>query len=151
METRQPGDWRLTIPKSNMMTVVRSPVTNFKITVEADCDVSVCSPLPLSIKVLAHWCQWWVEGGGTPSDRCPPSPHQLPASKIKQTFLSTSLASSLAFWAVSSWTPLLVIFYLSPIVDVSSSCMPPRPQNPNVLSPKIIGKLTLKSLIHTEL
>ena len=75
--------------------LIRPPMTHFKMTVRADCAASACSPLPLSIKALAPDCQW----GRRPLDsllRPPPHP-QLPASKIKQTFLSTNLASLLAF------------------------------------------------------
>ena len=71
-----------------------------------DCTVSKCSPLPLSIKILA-WLNvssggcgevgWGgQEGVNWPLDRSlpfstsapsPSPPHQLPASEIKQTFL----------------------------------------------------------------
>ena len=49
------------------MTLVRPSMTNLEMTVRADCAVSACSPLPLSIKVLAHWLsvgwsQLWTDG-----------------------------------------------------------------------------------------
>ena len=53
METNQPWNWRLTVPKTIKMTLVRPPMTNLKMTVRADCAVSACSPLLLSIKALA--------------------------------------------------------------------------------------------------
>ena len=40
------------------MTLVRPLVTDFKMTVRADCTVA-CSPLPLSIKALARWLLVW--------------------------------------------------------------------------------------------
>ena len=73
--------------------LVRPPMTNFKMPARADCAVSARNPLPLSIKSLAHWVSL---GESQPLDRSLPSPWLL-ASKIKQTFLSTSLASLLAF------------------------------------------------------
>ena len=49
---------------------------------------------------------WW--GVSLWTDVCHPPP-QLPASEIKQTFLSTNLACLLAFWAASSQTPHLLV------------------------------------------
>ena len=74
--------------------LVRLPMTNFKMTVRADCAVSTCSPL-LSIKASAPDCQWkgvslWT--GVRP-------PHWLPASKVNQSFLSTNLP---LYWLLSS-------------------------------------------------
>ena len=45
-----------------------------------------------------------ISGGVSLRTDVHPRP-QLPASEIKQTFLSTRLASLLAFWVASSWTP----------------------------------------------
>ena len=75
---------------------VRPPVTNLKMTVTADCPVPACSPLLLSIKPLAQLVtggSWESAFGQTSALPCP----QLPASEIKQTFLSTSLGCLLAF------------------------------------------------------
>ena len=130
-------------------------MTNFKMTVRAECVVSACDPLPLSLKALAHWLlveqcvclcvlvaqscltlcdpmdcnppgssvhgisqakvlEWvaisyskrssWPRGQTQVSCigrrilesalSCPP---RLPASKRKQTFISTDLVSLLAF------------------------------------------------------
>ena len=69
-------------------------MTDFKTTVRADCAVSVCS-LPSSIKALVHWLL--IVGGDKSSFRQKSSAPCLLASKIKQTFLSTSLASLLVF------------------------------------------------------
>ena len=70
-------------------------MTDFKMTVRAGCAVSVCSPLPWSIKALVHWLS--VVGAGKSSFRQKSTAPCLLASKIKQTFFSTSLASLLAF------------------------------------------------------
>ena len=75
------------------MMVVRPRMTNFKMTVRADCAVSACNPLPRSIKALAHWL---AVGGAAFVQESAYTP-RFPASKIKQAFLSTSLASLLAF------------------------------------------------------
>ena len=76
--------------------LVRPLMTNFKMLISSDCAFSGCSPLPQPIKALI--CLWTES----------PIPSYLLASKIKQTFLSSSLTSSLALLA-SSWTPLWVI------------------------------------------
>ena len=75
------------------MTLVRPPVTNLKMTVREDCAISACSPLLLSIKVLAPLV---ASGSGVSlwTDVC--SPCQLLASERKQIFLSTMLAYLLA-------------------------------------------------------
>ena len=79
--------WGLTVLK---MMLSRPWMTRFKVTVRADCAVSVWNPLPLSINALTHWMS--AEG-----DKQSPLPHPwMLASKIKQTFLSTNLASLLA-------------------------------------------------------
>ena len=70
------------------MTLVRPLMTNLKVTVRADCAVSACSRLLLSIKALAPLA---ASAGGV--GLCP----QLLASEIKQTFLSTNLSCLLAF------------------------------------------------------
>ena len=74
-------------------------MTNVKMTGRTDCTVSAWSHLPPYIKVLAHWfsalgSRPWMGHGIHPFT-------SLLASKIRQTFLSTSLASRLAFeqWA----------------------------------------------------
>ena len=61
-------NWRLTVPKTIEMTLVRPLVTDFKMTVRADCTVA-CSTLPLSIKALARWLLVW---GSSILDRHPP-------------------------------------------------------------------------------
>ena len=54
MEIIQSWNWRLIVPKTIKMTLVRPPMTNFKM-IRADCAVSSGSPLPQLIKALAHW------------------------------------------------------------------------------------------------
>ena len=53
---------RLTVLKTTKMVLMSSLITNFKMTVRADCAVFVYNPLPQSIKALA--CRW---GGGRQS------------------------------------------------------------------------------------
>ena len=50
-----PGNWKLTVLKTIKMMLVRPLMTNFKMTVRADCVVPACSPLPLSIKIHVPW------------------------------------------------------------------------------------------------
>ena len=57
------------------MMLVRPPMTNFKMTIRADCAVSACSPLSPSIKALAHWLS--VEGS-RPLDKSLPFPFPRP-------------------------------------------------------------------------
>ena len=69
-------------------------------TVRADCVVSAWSSLPLQIKTFAHWLSLGGESAFGQESTLSPSPSpppRLPASKIKQTFLSTYLVSLLAF------------------------------------------------------
>ena len=99
METNQPWKWRLTVPKTVKMMLVRPPMTKFKMTVSAECMLflHIASSFPLW-KLLAPVCQG--NGGGVVSlwtGICPHPTPQLFSTKIKQTFVSTSLASLLAF------------------------------------------------------
>ena len=74
--------------------LVRPLMTNFKVTVKVDYAVSAYIP-----PIYESSCHLIVlERGGRPLDRHLPIPQSLfPASKIKQTFLSISLASLMAF------------------------------------------------------
>ena len=83
METNQP--WNSYLKQSRMM-LVRPLMTNFKMLISSDCAFSGCSPLPQPIKALI--CLWTES----------PIPSYLLASNIKQTFLSSSLTSSLALY-----------------------------------------------------
>ena len=49
MGTNQPCNSRLTVLKMIDMTLIRWLMTNFKVTVRADCAVSACGPIPLPI------------------------------------------------------------------------------------------------------
>ena len=94
METNWPCNWRLTVLKIIKMTLVRPPVTNFKVTELTVLFLPVAPTPPLSIKTLAHW----LSGGKSqPLDRCLPSPCPVATSEIKQTFLSTNLSYLLSF------------------------------------------------------
>ena len=74
MGTNQPCNSRLTVLKMIDMTLIRWLMTNFKVTVRADCAVSACGPIPLPIHptpphptrklcfkrplLFTHDCQW---------------------------------------------------------------------------------------------
>ena len=72
--------------------LIRAPMTNFKMPVRADCAVSDC---PLLSAYKSSCPQIVGAEGSRPLDMSPPLP-RLPAPEIKQTFLSTNLASLLA-------------------------------------------------------
>ena len=91
MGRNQPWTQRLAVSKTIKAILVRLPVTNFKMTIWADCAVSPWSPYHWSKKVLAHWLlgrrgREWDFGL---TSALPDTP--VTASKIKQTFLSTNL------------------------------------------------------------
>ena len=102
MGTNGPWNWRLIVPKTIKIMLVRPLMTNFKMTIRADCAVSTCSPLFVSIKHLSPI----VSGGevGLWTGICPPC--QLPTSKIKKNFHQPCLFNG--FWAVSSQISLSV-------------------------------------------
>ena len=82
--------------------LVRSLMTNLKMTVRADHAVFICSPLLLFIKALAPLVATVCGGIGLWTDVCLP---KLVASEIKQTFFSTNLGCLLAFkWQAASHT-----------------------------------------------
>ena len=122
MRANWPWDKTLTVLKTIKMTLLRPPKTNFKMTVRADCAVPECSFLPLSIKALSHWLSGWrvsLWTGVRP-------PCGLPASRIKQTFLYTTLASILAFEPLAARLQLsvtvslinsLILWSFSPLFD----------------------------------
>ena len=99
MGTSGPWNWRLTVPTTTKMTLVRPQMTNLKMTLRDDCAVSPCSapsPTP-SVKALTP-AYWGGGGGGRTLDRSlAPSPYQVPAPEMKQTFPFTNLACLLAF------------------------------------------------------
>ena len=115
MGRNQPWTQRLAVSKTIKMILVRLPVTNFKMTIRADCAVSPWSPCHWSKKVLAHWLlghrgREWDFGLAS---ALPDTP--VTASKIKQTFLSTNFASLLAFerWAARPHFPFQGHLYKS--------------------------------------
>ena len=73
------------------MDTDQTPVTNLKMTVKAASAVSAWSPLRLSIKALCAGCQRAVGVGG------PAAFGPVAGIQKKAKFLSTNLASSLAF------------------------------------------------------
>ena len=85
MGTNRPWNWGLAVLKTIKMIWDRPPMTNFKMTVRADCVVSVYNPL-LSIKALAPWLSLAGQGGAVSG-----CGQVSLASKIKQTFLYTKL------------------------------------------------------------
>ena len=96
-------EWHCKITK---MVLVRSPMTNLKTTVRADCTVSACSPLPQPIKALAFSLSGGGGGCESAFGQMSTLPSQLLASEMKQTFLSTNLACLLTSgqWAAAPHT-----------------------------------------------
>ena len=70
MGTNWPWNWRLTVllqltvKHAIKMTMVRPPMTNFKITIRVDCAVSACSPMQLPPSVYKSSCLLIVGDGG---------------------------------------------------------------------------------------
>ena len=75
------------ILKTVKMTLIRPLMTNFSMTIRADCEVSACSPLPSSWKALAYWLVGVESAFGWKF------PSRLQALEIEQTLLSTNFAS----------------------------------------------------------
>ena len=96
MGTNWPWNWKLTVLKTIKLMLVRPLMTNFKMTIWADCAFSACSPL--SIYKSSCWLTK-CEGSQLLDRSLPPIP--MLAFEIKQTFPSTNLASLLTFewWA----------------------------------------------------
>ena len=108
MRTNQPWHWKLTVLRTIKMTLVRPTAWPISRWLRADCAISTCSLLLLPIKLLASWLVVKC-GGSQPLDKhlsSPPCPLPLLASKIKQTLLSSNLASSLASEQMSNWSLL---------------------------------------------
>ena len=100
------------------MTLVRPLLTNLKMTVRADGDVSVRSPLLLSIKALAPPAASEVS---RPWDRGPPScPPVSIWNKANFPFHQPGLFTG--FWAVSSQTPHLSVTRRHPFSHLISLC-----------------------------
>ena len=90
--------------------LVRPPHEQF----QEDYAVSAWSPLPPSMKALAHWLLVEVRGGRGSAFDLPSSNPRLPSSKIKH-FLSTSLVSLVTFEQQAAEPSLLVtILEISP-------------------------------------
>ena len=89
-----------TVLKTIKIMLVRPPLTNFKMTVRAECAPSACSPLPLPIESLAHWLAGgWGNGLWTGVHL----PHWLPASKIKQMRTYSLQLQWICFWVDLVW------------------------------------------------
>ena len=88
------------------MTPVRPLVTNLKMTVRADCAVSACSPLLLSIKSLAPLV---VNGRSQPLDRCSPFPSFSPVCWNKANFPFHQPGLFISFGAAGSQNSSLLV------------------------------------------
>ena len=129
------GTWRLPVPKTVKRMLVRPPMTNVKMTVRADCAVSACSPLLLSIKALAHWLP--VGRVSLWTDVCPPPP-QLLAPEIKQISLSTNLTCLLAFQQQAArpylWVTVLQLIRGSKVLLRGTGLRPVTSRNPEMMT-----------------
>ena len=79
---------------------------NFKMTVRADCAVSACSLLPLSIKALAHWLspRSW-KGLAFGHEFTLPAPTPVASIQNKANFPFHQPCLFISFWVASSQTP----------------------------------------------
>ena len=110
MGTNRPWNWGLAVLKTIKMIWDRPPMTNFKMTVRADCVVSVYNPL-LSIKALAPWLSLVGEGGG--SVRLWTG---VPGIQNKANFPLHQPHIFITFQSVSFQTPLLVTNWHHPLL-----------------------------------
>ena len=110
MGTNQYWNWRLTALRTRWHWLGH-PMTNFEMTIRADCTVYAWNPLPSPIKALTLWLSLdgdeegvslWTE---TPSHA---PPHSTPIADIqnKANFLFHQPFFFIDFWAASSRTPL---------------------------------------------
>ena len=102
--------------KTTKMMLVRTLMTNLKMTVRDDCAFLHVAPLPTP--TVYRGSHPLLVKGGHPLDKFCHPPAKLLASEIKQTFLSTSLACLLAFeWGAARHT--------SPSRNLLSVTVPP--------------------------
>ena len=98
------------------MTLSRPPMTNVNMTARANCTVSACSPLPLSIKALVH-CSL---------DRSPP-PGCQPPKYSKVSFPPTWPL----YWLLSSEQPDPTFSYITASESVLLSATLPDLKGPH--------------------
>ena len=109
MGTSAPRNWRLTVPKATKVMLVRPLMANWTWLLEMTVlFLHVRSAPPTkSVYESSYPLLFGVDGGiSLWTDVChplpPPPPPQLPASEIKQNFLSINLACLLAFeWSAA--------------------------------------------------
>ena len=121
MGTSAPGNWKLTVPKATKIMLVRPLMTNWTWLLE----VTVLflhitsTPPPKSVYDSSHPLLVRVVGGiglwtavrhspSPPPTHSPPKP-QLPASEIKQNFLSIHLGCLLAFERSATRPPCMLL------------------------------------------
>ena len=104
METNWPWNWRLTVLKTIMMTLSSPPVTDFKMTIRADCADSACRPLLPSLKALAHWLSVGSRGVSLWTGICPPPTPLVVGLQNKANFTFHHPCFFPGFWASSRWT-----------------------------------------------
>ena len=107
MGTNGPWNWRLTVPQTVKMMLIRPLTTNLKMTVRDGHAVSACnSPSPtLSTKALTPCLSWGLEGRSRPLDICPPGWTLLLVASIwnKANFPFYQPGLFVGFWTASSW------------------------------------------------
>ena len=109
MGTNRPWNWGLAVLKTIKMMQDIPLMTNFKMTVRADCVISAYNPLPLSIKALAPWLSWgW--GGGVRLWA------GVPGIQNKANFPFHQTHIFITVWSVSRETPLLVTNWHHPLL-----------------------------------
>ena len=114
METGWPWNWRSSVLKTIKMTLIRPPMTNFKMTVRVNCTFSACSPLPWPIKAPAHWLSVagcvcvCVELAFGHMSAHPPLPLWVASIQNKVNFPFHQPGLFNGFWPASSQTPFSV-------------------------------------------
>ena len=111
MGTNGPWNWRLTVPNTIKLMLLRPLMTNLKMTVGEDCAVSTCSPPPPVYK-SSH--PLLGVGWSRLLGRCPPpSPNLVASIWNKANFPFHQPGLIICFWVAGSQTPhtLLVTLF----------------------------------------
>ena len=124
MGTSAHRNWRLTVPTTTKMMLVRPPMTNLKMTVRDDVLFPHGVPPHHSVYKCSHLLRLVKEWGSWPLDRCPlPSPPVAGIwNKANFPFHQPGLFTS--FWAASSWIPHAFLSVTGPGPEPQKTWLP---------------------------
>ena len=146
MGTSRPGtEDQLHLTQSRQRWADRC-VANFRRTVRADCALSAWSPLPQSIKALGPRLSEQGRRGSWLFHRYLPCALSTLVSKIKQTFLSSNLASF--YWLLSSWALVSITLPGGPLSLASPTPTASLARNTKQARYWCVQSLSLVSVCH---